>query len=165
MFTLSPNDNKVNDRHSPSSPKDRKFGGNRQITANVSKSEDYTKPSMERRANMDGETDEKIFNPVEKTTKDIDDLNDPKARKRETTRRAETSTTGFDQDSNPYRRPGDADDKEYSSPENRPLGDARDDDREPDPEKKHGDRNVWRIGQDHDDPGRQNRGIVGQKPR
>ena len=166
MIVLSPNDNRVNDRHSPSAPRDRRFSGRRQVTENTEKAEDYTKFSTERRANMTGETDEKIFNPVEETLKDLDEMNNDQIRKREVSRRAETSTTGYDQDSNPYRRPGDADDKEYSDPDNRPLMDSREDEvREPDPEKKHGDRNPWRIGQDYDERGDQNIGQVGQKPR
>lgn len=167
MFVMSPNDNRVSDRHASSSLKDRKFGGNRKVTDNVQKTEDYTKPSTERRANMTGEADEKIFNPVEETTRDTDDMNDPQARKRETTRRAETSTTGYDQESNPYRRSGDSDDKTYTDPDNRPKTDRRSDDEvaEPNPEKKHGSRNPWRIGEDHDTPADQNIGRVGQKPR
>lgn len=160
MIVLGPNDNRVSDKHSSSSPKDGKFGGNRKVTSNVQKTEDYTKPSTERRANMDGEVEEKIFNPVEDTTKDIDDLNDPKARKRETTRREETSTTGHDQESNPYRRPGDADDKTYSEADNRPDMDDREDDGvvKPDSNKKHGSRNPWRVGEDYDKPADQNLG-------
>jgi len=204
MIVLGPNDNRVNDRHSASSPKDRKFGGRRKVTNNTEKAEDYTKPSTERRANMDGEADEKIVNPVGETTKDLDDLNDPNARKREASRRAETSTRGSTTieylpgnavgdpaipvyGGNVYRRPGDSDDKEYSMTAglivnewttisgiipgtttsgliavpvvggstvgNQPPPDHREDDAtEPDPDKKHGDRNPWRIGEDYDEP-------------
>lgn len=166
MFTFSPNDNRVNDRHAASAPTHAKFGGNRKVTGNVQKAEDYTKPSQERRANMDGETEEKIFNPVEDTLKDLDEMNNDQIRKRETSRRLETSTTGYDQESNPYRRLGDADDKEYSEADNRPDMDGREDDHiEPDPEAKHGSRNVWRIGEDRDKPEDQNIGIKGKKPR
>jgi hypothetical protein len=162
MFVMSPNDNPVSDKTGAGALKDRKFGGNRKVTDNVQKTEDYTKPSVERRANMRGNADEKIVNPVEETTKDIDDMNDDKARKREASRRAETSTVGAD---NQYRRPGDADDKIYSDPDNRPRQDNREDDMvEPDPEKKHGTRNPWRIGEDHDKRGDQNTGPM-TKPR
>jgi hypothetical protein len=174
MFVMSPNDNPVSDKTNAGALKDRKFGGNRKVTDNVQKDEDYTKPSMERRANMAEDVEEKIFNPVEETTKDIDDMvdapgvdpNDPTklvtGKKREFSRRAETSTVGAD---NQYRRPGDADDKIYSDPDNRPKQDSRDDDMvEPDPEKKHGTRNPWRIGEDHDKRGDQNTGPT-TKPR
>lgn len=161
MFVMSPNDNKVNDRHGASSLKDRDFGGNRKVTRNVQKAEDYKRPSLEKRANLDGETDEKLIAPD--ATMDIDDLNDPQARKRETSRRAETSTVGAD---NQYRRPGDADDKTYSDADNRPEGENREDDvvKVPDPLKKHGSRNPWRIGEDHDKRGDQNTGHT-TKPR
>lgn len=166
MFTFSPNDNPVSDRNASSSLKDRNFGGRRKVTDNTQKAEDYTKPSMERRANMEEDVEEKIFNPVEETTKDTDDMNDPQARKRETTRRVETTTTGYDNVSNPYRRPGDADDKTYSDPDNRPESEHREDDvvKVPDPNKKHGSRNPWRIGEDHDKRGDQNTGPT-TKPR
>jgi hypothetical protein len=160
MFTMSPNDNPVST--GAGSMKDRNFGGNRKVTDNIQKAEDITKPSLERRANMDEDAEEKIFNPVEKTTKDIDDLNDPNNKKRETSRRAETSTVGA---ANQYRRPGDGDDKTYSEPANRPKQDSREDDMvEPNPEKKHGSRNPWRVGEDHDKRGDQNTGPT-TKPR
>jgi len=160
MFTFSPNDNRVSDRNASSSLKDRNFGGNRKVTDNVQKAEDYTKPSLERRANLDGEVEAELIAPD--TTKDIDEMNDPEARKRETSRRAETSTVGA---ANQYRRPGDGDDKIYSEPDNRPKQDSREDDMvEPNPEKKHGTRNPWRIGEDHDKRGDQNTGPT-TKPR
>lgn len=160
MFVMSPNDNPVSDKTSAGALKDRKFGGNRKVTDNVQKAEDYTKPSLERRANLDGEVESELIAPD--ATMDIDDMNDPEARKREVSRRAETSTVGAN---NQYRRPGDGDDKTYSEPDNRPKQDAREDDMvEPDPEKKHGTRNPWRIGEDHDKRGDQNTGPT-QKPR
>ena len=160
MFVMSPNDNPVSDKTGAAALKDRKFGGNRKVTDNVQKDEDYTKPNMERRANLAGEVESELIAPD--TTKDIDDMNDPEARKREASRRAETSTVGAN---NQYRRPGDADDKIYSDPDNRPKQDAREDDAvEPDPDKKHGDRNPWRIGEDHDKRGDQNTGPT-TKPR
>lgn len=163
MFVMSPNDNSVSDRSSSSSLKDRNFGGNRKVTENVQKDEDYTKPSMERRANMAEDAEEKIFNPVEETTKDIDDMNNPEERKREASRRAETSTAGAN---NKYRRPGDSDDKIYSDPDNRPASDNREDDAVavPDPNAKHGSRNPFRIGEDYDKRGDQNTGHT-TKPR
>ena len=162
MFVMSPNDNRVSDKTSADALKDRKFSGNRQVTDNVQKDEDYTKPSMERRANLSGKDTPESELIAPDTTKDIDDLNDPVARKRETSRRAETSTVGAD---NQYRRPGDADDKTYSDPDNRPKQDARENDMvEPDPNKKHGDRNPWRIGEDYDKRGDQNTGPT-TKPR
>lgn len=167
---MSPNDNRVSDRHGSSSLKDRKFGGNRKVTDNIQKTEDYTKPSLERRANVDGAVEEQLIAP--EATMDIDDMTDAPVdengnpiagRKREFSRRAETSTVGAN---NRYRRPSDGDDKIYSEADNRPKSDHREDDHvEPDPEKKHGDRNPWRIGQDHDKPGDQNVGQIGQKPR
>ena len=160
MFVMSPNDNPVSDKTGAGALKDRKFGGNRKVTENIQKDEDYTKPSLERRANLDGEVESELIAPD--TTKDVDDMNDPVARKREVSRRAETSTVGAD---NQYRRPGDGDDKIYSEPDNRPKQDAREDDMvEPDPEKKHGTRNPWRIGEDHDKRGDQNTGTT-TKPR
>ena len=160
MFVMSPNDNPVSDKTAAGALKDRKFGGNRKVTDDVQKAEDYTKPSMERRSNLDGEVESELIAPD--ATKDIDDLNDPEARKREASRRAETSTVGAN---NQYRRPGDANDKIYSDPDNRPKQDSREDDMvEPDPEKKHGTRNPWRIGEDHDKRGDQNTGPT-TKPR
>ncbi len=163
MFTLSPNDNPTKGRNSMNANKDRNFGGNRRVTQNIQKAEDYTKPSLERRANVAEDAEEKIFNPVEDAVKDVEDMNDDKQRKREASRRAETSTVGAD---NKYRRPGDGDDKTYSEADNRPDMDGREDEhRTPDPEKKHGDRNVWRIGQDRDKPADQNIGPKAVGPR
>lgn len=164
MFVLSPNDNRVSDKESADSLKDRNFGGRRKVTDNTEKKEDYTKPSLERRANVDGDVEEQLISPD--TTMDIDEMNDPNSRKREASRRAETSTTGYDQESNPYRRPGDSDDKTYSDAENRPKPDTRSDDDQvdPDPNVKHGTRNPWRIGEDYDKPADQNIG-PDQKPR
>jgi len=128
MFILGPSDAPVND--SKSDMTHTNFGGRRQVTEGVEKSEDYTRPSLERRANMSGETDEKIFNPVEDATRDIDDLADMSTRKREFSRRAETST------------PGDQN-KEYfhvSDLENKPLDEGREDNafQNPSSEKSHG---------------------------
>ena len=138
MIVMSPGDNKVKD--SQSEAKVGHFGGNRKVTDNVQKSEDYTKPSQGRRSNMESEGV-----PLEDTTKDIDDLNDPEARKREASRRAETNTVGA---ANEYRRPGDGD-KIFSEPDNRPTGEGREDDGvvEPD-DKKHGPHNPWQFAGD-----------------
>lgn len=159
MFVLSPGDNRVNDRHSSSSPTDGRFGGNRKVSDNTQKAEDYTKPSKTRRANLSGEAEKKVFNPVGETTDDIDDMNDPNARKRETSRRAETSTVGAQ---NKYRRPGASKDIK-SDADKRPRQDGREDEHV-EPDGKHGSRNVWRIGEDRDRPGDQNLG-PDQTPR
>jgi hypothetical protein len=161
MFTFSPNDNPVSDRHGAGSLKDRNFGANRKVTDNVQKTEDYTKPTQERRSNLAGNVEEELIDPD--TTMDIDDLNDSQARKRESSRRAETSTTGAE---NKFRRPGDADDKIFSDSDHRTKPDTRsDDDRvDPNPVAKHGSRNPYRFGEDHDKPADQNVGPM-QKPR
>lgn len=160
MFTMSPNDNPVSDGQA--AMKDRNFGGNRKTTADIQKAEDYTKPSLERRANMDGDVEEDLINP--EATLDIDDMNDPNSRKRETSRRAETSTVGA---ANQYRRAGDGDDKIYTDKDNQPTGEGREDDvvSEPNPEKKHGTKNPWMIGQSHNKPADQNLGPKAPGPR
>lgn len=164
MFVMSPNDNPVSDKTGAGALKDRKFGGNRKVTDDVQKDEDYTKPSMERRTNLKGENTPESELIAPSTTKDIDDMNDPEARKREVSRRAETSD--FDSSTRKYREEVD----DYtgpiqSDPDNRPKQDNREDDMvEPDPEKKHGTRNPWRIGEDHDKRGDQNTGPT-TKPR
>lgn len=162
MFTLSPNDNRVSDRHGSSSLKDRNFGGNRKVTENIQKDSDYTKESVASRANLKSAAESELIRPD--ATDDIDDLNDPNTGKREASRRAETSTAGA---ANQYRRPGDANDKIYSDKDNQPTGEGREDDRvkEPNPNKKHGDRNPWRIGQDRDKPADQNIGPKAPGPR
>ena len=137
MIVMSPGDNKVKD--SQSDAKVGNFGANRKVTDNVQKSEDYTKPSLGRRSNVETEGI-----PAEDTTKDIDNLNDPEAKKREASRRAETNTVGA---ANKFRRPGDGD-KIFSEPDNRPTGEGREDDGvvEPD-DKKHGPYNPWHPGE------------------
>jgi hypothetical protein len=156
MFVMSPNDNPVSDRDSASSLKDRNFSGNRKITADIQKAEDYTKPSLERRANLDGTVESELIDP--EATIDIDDMNDPQARKREESRRAETSTVGAQ---NQYRRPGDSD-KLQSDPDKRTKPDTRSDDSQvdPDPEVHHGSRNPYRFGEDYDKRSDQN---IGEK--
>ena len=121
MFVLSPCDNQVCD--SKSDIKDGNFGGQRQHI-----SEDGV---------------ENVVNPDD-TTKDIDDLDDDKAKKRKSSRRAETSTVGG---VNQYRRPGDANDKIYSYSDNLPKSGGCENDVVVSPDnKKHGPRNPWRIG-------------------
>jgi hypothetical protein len=163
MFTFSPNDNRVSDRHGSSTPKDRNFGGNRKVTDNIQKAEDYTKPSLDRRANLNDKVEDKLIAPD--ATMDIDDMNDPEARKREESRRAETSN--FDHSDRKFREPVD----DYtetiikSDSDNRPDMDGMEDDHiEPDPEAKHGSRNPARFGEDHDKRGDQNTGPT-TKPR
>jgi len=158
MFTMSPNDNRLSGNQAG---KVGDFGANRATKpVSVQKAEDYTKANQERRANLDGEVESELI--VPEATMDIDDMNDPDARKREESRRAETSTVGA---ANEYRRPGDGDDKIFTDADHRPKQDAREDDMiEPDPEKKHGTRNPWRIGEDHDKRGDQNTGPM-TKPR
>jgi hypothetical protein len=156
MFTMSPNDNRLSN---PAGEKVGDFGGNRKVTSNIQKAEDYKKPSLQRRANLDGTVEEVLIEPD--ATIDVDDLNDPQNKKRETSRRAETSHVGAD---NQYRRPGDGDDKIYSDSDHRTKPDTRSDDAvvEPDSKAKHGTRNVHRFGEDRRTPGSQNLGPENQ---
>ncbi|RLG67116.1 MAG: hypothetical protein DRO11_10515 [Methanobacteriota archaeon] len=153
MFSLSPNDNRFS--NVSTGPRDRNFSGNRKVTANIQKEDDYTVPSEQRRANLDGTVEEVLIQPD--ATIDIDDLNNVEDRKRETSRRAETSTVGAE---NQYRRPGDADDKIYTDADNRPKPGTRSDDDQvdPNPDQHHGTRNPWRIGEDYPTPDKQNLG-------
>jgi len=78
---LSPNDSPLDSN--ASDIKNQNFGGNRTFTTGVQqKAHDYTKAI--------GGSSNVEENPVEEVTRDIDDMTDPKARKREFTRRAET---------------------------------------------------------------------------
>ena len=100
MF-FSPNDAPV--ANNKSDITDGDFGGNREIsTTSNFKNQDYTK-----RSQLCGDVEE---NPVDNVAKDIDDMSDTKARKREFSRRAETSAVG---DHNKERF-------SESDPENRP---------------------------------------------
>lgn len=81
-FVLGPSDSPVSS--SKSSMVDGNFGGNREVTSNISKSQDYTKPS--------GGAPNKIENP-EDVSKDIDEMTEAESRKREFSRREETSNT------------------------------------------------------------------------
>ncbi len=79
---LSPNDSPIND--SQSDAIDGNFGGNREVTdGDRGKSHDYKSPS--------GGSPSIEKNPVEETFKDIDEAADPTTRKREFSRREETS--------------------------------------------------------------------------
>ncbi len=78
---LSPNDSPLADN--VSDMKDQNFGGNREVTTGVQqKEQDYTKSA--------GGSPNIEENPVSETTRDIDDMANPEARKREFSRRAET---------------------------------------------------------------------------
>ena len=111
-MSFSPYDAPV--QESQSDATDSRFGGLRAVVdVSVAKTEDYTSRTKA--------SPNKKENPVDETTKDIDDLNNEEDRKREASRRAETSTVGAD---NKYRRPGDGDDKTYSEPDNRPPEDT-----------------------------------------
>ena len=79
-FVLGPSDSPVND--SKSSMVDGNFGGNREVTSNISKSQDYKKPS--------GGAPNRVENP-EDVSKDIDEMTEAESRKREFSRREETS--------------------------------------------------------------------------
>jgi hypothetical protein len=155
---MSPNDNRLSGNQAG---KVGDFGANRAAKpTSVQKAEDYTKANQERRANLDGEVESELI--VPETTMDIDDMNDPNVRKREESRRAETSTVGAQ---NQYRRPGDSD-KIQSDSDKRTAPDTRSDSvvAVPDPEAKHGSRNPYSIGEDHDKRGDQNTGPM-TKPR
>lgn len=78
---LTPNDSPL--AENASDMKDQNFGGNREVTTGVQrKAQDYKRP-------VGGDVNAEE-NPVDETTRDIDDMTDPKARKREFSRRAET---------------------------------------------------------------------------
>lgn len=82
---FSPNDTPV--ANNKSAITDGDFSGNREISAASNfKDQDYTG-----RSQTGSDVEE---NPVDDVAKDIDDMSDSKARKREFSRRAETSTTG-----------------------------------------------------------------------
>jgi hypothetical protein len=127
MFILGPSDSPVKD--SKSDMTHSNFGGRRKVTDGIEKAEDYTKPSLERRANMAEDTEEKIVNPVDETTKDVDDLNDPQVRKNDTTRQVKS----FDVADNNTEH------FHVSDLENKPLDEGREDSafQTPDPDKPH----------------------------
>jgi hypothetical protein len=120
MFILGPSDSPVND--SKSDMTHSHFGGQRKVTDGVQKAEDYTQ-----RTTTAADVQE---NPVDDATKDVDDLNDLKARKNDTKRQVDSFLTG---DKN----------KEHfnvSDLENKPLDEGREDSafQTPDAEKPHG---------------------------
>ncbi len=82
MNFFSPNDNPV--QNSASDTTDGDFGGNREYTTGVQrKGQDYKKP-------VGGDVNSEE-NPVDETVRDIDEMTEPEARKREFSRRAETN--------------------------------------------------------------------------
>lgn len=99
-FVLGPSDSPVND--SKSSMVDGHFGGNRGVSSNITKSQDYKKPS--------GGAPNVVKNP-EDVSKDIDEMTEAASRKREFSRREETSNTqksneaGFISRTDPDNRP------------------------------------------------------------
>ena len=103
---LSPNDSPL--AGNASDMKDQSFGGNREVTTGQQqKTQDYKRPVC-----GDVNVEE---NPIDDVIRDIDDMTDPFARKREFTRRAETSDR---KDHNKDRFP-------ESEPDNRPPEDTR----------------------------------------
>jgi len=92
------------------------------VTAGVSKAEDYTQ-----RTTTTAEVQE---NPVDDTTKDVDDLNDPQVRKNDTTRQVKSFEVA-DQNTEHFH---------VSDLENKPLDEGREDSafQKPDDEKPHG---------------------------
>ena len=79
-FVLGPSDSPVN--NSKSDTVDGNFGGNRSISSDISKSQDYKSPG--------GGAPNRVENP-EDVSKDIDEMTEAEARKREFSRREETS--------------------------------------------------------------------------
>ena len=126
MNYLSPNDSPLDSN--ASDMKDQNFGGNRKFTeGKQQKTQDYKKP-VGGSANIEE-------NPVDDVTRDIDDMTDPKARKREFSRRAETNDHA---DHNKERF-------HETDPENRPAEDTSVV-KIPDG-KHHGDKNRYQFGQ------------------
>jgi hypothetical protein len=78
--TFSPGDSPLS--KDQSAPTDARFGGHREVSA-VGKDQDYTSRT--------GSASNRKENPVDDTIKDIDDMTDPNQRKREFSRREETS--------------------------------------------------------------------------
>jgi len=84
MFVLGPHDSPVS--HSTTDLTDTNFGGARKVTAGIQNAADYTKRTNDLRDVKE--------NPVDATTRDVDDLNDPQARKNDTTRQVKSFETG-----------------------------------------------------------------------
>jgi hypothetical protein len=78
---LGPNESPLAD--SKSDAVDGNFGGNREVTANISKASDYK--------SRQGGAPNKKENPVDETSRDIDEMTEAESRKREFSRREETS--------------------------------------------------------------------------
>lgn len=109
MNFLGPCDNQLNDNQSDT--RDGRFGGNREYSQ-TAHSKDYTART--------GNAPNKKENP-EDTTKDIDDMANSEARKREFSRREETSNTqksneaGWATHSDSDRRPAEDEDRNRGS--------------------------------------------------
>jgi hypothetical protein len=72
MFILGPHDSPVS--HPTTDLTDTNFGGARKVTAGIQNAADYTKRTNDLRDVKE--------NPVDATTKDVDDMNDLRTRKR-----------------------------------------------------------------------------------
>lgn len=77
---LGPNDNPLSSDQS--APSDSRFGGHREHS-NTAKAQDYTSRT--------GKAENRKENPVEDTSRDIDEMTEAESRKREFSRREETS--------------------------------------------------------------------------
>lgn len=109
---LGPNDSPL--AESKSDITDSRFGGNRAVTADISKAFDYT--------SRQGNAPSIKINPVDETSKDIDEMTEPQSRKREFSRRDETSDV---------QKSNEADFISQADPDKRPLENT--DAFEPDP--------------------------------
>jgi hypothetical protein len=107
MFILGPSDSPVKD--SKSDMTHSNFGGQRKVTDGVEKAEDYTQRTTTNAGIQE--------NPVDDTTKDVDDLNDPQSRKNDTTRQVKSFEVA---DSNTEHF-------HVSDLENKPLDEGRED--------------------------------------
>jgi hypothetical protein len=112
--TFSPGDNPLSSDQS--APTDAKFGGHREYS-DTAKAQDYTSRT--------GKAPNVKKNPVDDTIKDIDDMTDPNQRKREFSRREETSNVqasneaGFITKTDADHRP--PEDTDAIEPENDPA--------------------------------------------
>jgi hypothetical protein len=123
MFILGPSESQVSNPTNDLTATN--FGGPRKVTAGIQDAADYTKRTNDLRDVKE--------NPVDATTRDVDDMNDPQARKNDTTRQVKSFETG---DLN----------TEYfhvSDLENKPLDEGREDSafQVPASDKPHG--SVW----------------------
>ena len=142
MFVLGPTNSSSPVHDSKSTAKDGNFGGNRQVTSNIQDAADYKKASTSSKL--------KVENPVDETVRDVDDMNDPAARKREETRRAEVlHDDNVAAIANRKKSSGEIlEDVDGPAEDTTPV--AEDDAR------KHGSRNKWHFGEDHNKPEDQN---------